>query len=109
MKIDIRNDVMDKLKAMGIDATEQTINSIVQRVYEAVITRDYYDIIEEAIKVENERRDAKKDEDPQTKLSNKYEGVKEEVLEPTNNRTSFEDPVKKDIQKNLLGGLFWWL
>ena len=109
MKIDIRNDVKDKLNAMGINATEQTINRIVQRVYEAGKARDYYEIIEEAIEVENELRDAKKTEDPQAELSNKHEGVKEEALAPTDNRTNFEDPVKRDIQKNLLGGLFWWL
>lgn len=98
MKIDIRKDVINKLNTMGINATEQTIDSIVQRVSEAVIARDYYEIIEEAIKVEHELKDAKT-----------YEGDTDEALEPTDNRTSLEDPVKKDIQKNLLGGMFWWL
>lgn len=105
MKIDIKNDVIEKLKEMEINANEQTINSIVQQVYKAVIARDYNEIIEEAIEVENERRETKKTEDTQAKL----EDVKEEASESTDNRASFEDPVKKDIQKNLLGGLFWWL
>lgn len=88
MKIDIKNDVMDKLNAMGINATEQTINSIVQRVNEAVIAKDYYELIEEAIGVEFGLRDVKK---------------------TTDQSTSFEDPVKREIQKNLIGGVFWWL
>lgn len=103
MKIDIRNDVMDKLNEMGINATEQAISSIAQRVYEEVITSDYYERIEEAIKAEHELIDVKINEDPEAKFAYIYE------TEPANNKTSFEDPVKKDIQKNLIRGMYWWL
>lgn len=93
MKLDVRADVMNQLSEMKINATEKEINNITQRIYNTIITGEYYDVIKEAIEVEMGLIGSKNNNN----------------LEPAYNGMRFEDPVRKDIEKNLLGGLFWWL
>lgn len=90
LKIDIKSDVMDKLNEMNMDATDEDIHRITQHVYEAVLPNNYNELIREAIQVNLELIECKN-------------------VDPVYNRMRFEDQVKKDIEKNLLGGLFWWL
>lgn len=93
MKIDIKSDVMNTLNEMKMNATEEDIHRITQRVYAAVIANNYKELIQEAIEIELELVNSKNNKN----------------VDSVYNRIRFEDPVKKDIEKNLVGGLFWWL